>query len=206
MIDRILPKDRRHGRVLRGGRADLRPGQRAFRLFHRWILARRSVAGKGSLSPWLERRRRRHQRHPGRRRRAPVLWARHDHRARNGTRSSFEDSAEEWPGHWNLAGVTFIGGDLGRSRRMEVRGLRDRQVGGKAGAQEGRIRGDSIYLSGRSAHGNLQAALSLYAREKGFALVTGRLAAGFRLRLTKPGSWRSTPRPPSTPVTGSSTP
>ena len=56
---------------------------------------------------------------------------------------------------------------------------------GKPLTRKGASAGESIYLSGRVGAGNLQAALNLYTREKGCALVTGKLAAGFHLRLNE---------------------
>jgi thiamine-monophosphate kinase len=84
-----------------------------------------------------------------------------------------------------LAGMTFVGGDLGKSGEWKYTASVIGILEGQPVLRKGASAGESIYLSGEVGTGNLEAAMSLYARKKGFTAAASRLSRKFRLRLSE---------------------
>jgi thiamine-monophosphate kinase len=82
-----------------------------------------------------------------------------------------------------MSGVTFIGGDLGKSAEWKYVASVIGTVEGRPVLRKGASAGQGIYLSGSVGTGNLEAAISLYARTKGYAAALGRLTRKLSLRL-----------------------
>lgn len=84
-----------------------------------------------------------------------------------------------------LSGITFIGGDLGRSGEWKYAASVIGTLVGEPVLRKGASEGDSIYLSGEVGAGNLEAAMSLYARRVGCAAAASRISGKFPLRLSE---------------------
>jgi thiamine-monophosphate kinase len=82
-----------------------------------------------------------------------------------------------------LSEITFIGGDLGMSGEWKYAASVIGKLEGEPILRKGASEGESIYLSGEIGAGNLEAALSLYARRSGFAAAAARINGKFHLRL-----------------------
>jgi thiamine-monophosphate kinase len=84
-----------------------------------------------------------------------------------------------------LSGCSFIGGDLGRSKEWKYTASVIGRLEGPPVLRKGTTAGEIIYLSGKVGAGNLQAAVSLYSRNKALSAVAGGMANNFCLRISE---------------------
>jgi thiamine-monophosphate kinase len=84
-----------------------------------------------------------------------------------------------------ISGITFIGGDLGRTDEWKYCASVIGRLEGRQVLRKGAAAGDIIYLSGRVGAGNLEAAVSLSSRKKGGAAPATSMANRFCLRLSE---------------------
>ncbi len=81
------------------------------------------------------------------------------------------------------AGVSFIGGDFGRSEIWRCTATVIGELEGEPLMRSGARAGDSIYISGRIGLGNIEAGLKLYADKKLLKKLTQPVKNRFALRM-----------------------
>ena len=81
-----------------------------------------------------------------------------------------------------IAGVDFLGGDIGMSERWSYVGIAlGRQI--SPVSRKGAVAGDAIYLTGMTGPGNLEAALKLYSGKTALKPLLNRINVCFSVRM-----------------------